>query len=70
MPIFCFVPREQLADNMHSGPESRTKGRVKIANMIRSQPLSKCVLGEEEQDSAFLNGGILSVEGRHSHTFF
>lgn len=36
MPIFCFIPREQLADNMHPDPESGIKGRVKIANMIRS----------------------------------
>ena len=36
MPIFCFIPREQLADNVHPDPESRIKGRVKTADMIRS----------------------------------
>lgn len=70
MAIFCFIPREWLADNMHPDLESRIKERVKTANRLRSQPLSECLFSEKKQDSAFLSGDMLSAEESHSHTFF
>ena len=51
-------------------PWIRDKGKSEDCKYDQVTPLSECLLSEEEQDSAFLNGGMLSVEGRPSHTFF
>ena len=51
-------------------PWIRDKGKSEDCKYEQVTPLSECLLSEEEQDSAFLNGGMLSVEGRPSHTFF
>lgn len=65
-----LIHGEQSADKVHPDLESRMKEGEKMANMIRSPPLSKCLFTEKKQVSAFLCEGTTSVEERHSHAFF